>query len=103
MAKEGPSRPERPVDRTTKKNPTHTRRQASARQPQRSKKEHSVADNKNQNQKQPRDKEPRKFDYNPGNMSGKTIGTRKNEFGQSDVDRIHDRHEHQDKNKKSAT
>ena len=62
-----------------------------------------MADNKNQNQKQPRDKELRKFDYNPGNMSGKTIGTRKNEFGQSDVDRIHDRHEHQDKNKKSAT
>jgi hypothetical protein len=34
-----------------------------------------MANNKNPNQKQPGEKEPGKFHYNPGNMSGKTIGT----------------------------
>jgi hypothetical protein len=33
-----------------------------------------VANNKNPDQKQPGEKEPGTFHYNPGNMSGKTIG-----------------------------
>jgi hypothetical protein len=33
-----------------------------------------VTNNKNSNQKQPGEKEPGTFHYNPGNMSGKTIG-----------------------------
>ena len=41
--------------------------------------EYSVADNKDPNQKQPGEKEPGKFHYNPGNMSGKTAGTKKDE------------------------
>jgi hypothetical protein len=36
-----------------------------------------VANNKNPDQKQPGEKEPGKFHYNPGNMSGKTIGATK--------------------------
>jgi hypothetical protein len=34
-----------------------------------------MASNKNANEKQPGEKEPGKFHYNPGNMSGKMIGT----------------------------
>jgi ElaB/YqjD/DUF883 family membrane-anchored ribosome-binding protein len=34
-----------------------------------------MADNKNPNQKQPGEKEPGTFHYNPGNMSGKTADT----------------------------
>jgi hypothetical protein len=37
----------------------------------------SVANNKNPNQKQPGEKEEGTFHYNPGNMSGKTIGSKK--------------------------
>jgi hypothetical protein len=55
-----------------------------------------VANNKNPNQKQPGEKEPGTFHYNPGNMSGKT-GTSKDESEQSNADRIHGRHEQQDK------
>ena len=55
-----------------------------------------MANNKNPNQKQPGEKEPGKFHYNPGNMSGKTIGTSKDEQ-QSNADRILSRHEQQDK------
>ena len=55
-----------------------------------------MANNKNPNQKQPGEKEPGKFHYNPGNMSGKTIGISEDEQ-QSDADRIHSRHEQQDK------
>jgi hypothetical protein len=33
-----------------------------------------MGNNKNPNQKQPGEKEPGTFHYNPGNMSGKTIG-----------------------------
>ena len=39
--------------------------------------EYSVANNKNPNQKQPGEKEEGTFHYNPGNMSGKTIGSKK--------------------------
>jgi hypothetical protein len=48
--------------------------------------EHSVANNKNPDQKQPGEKEPGKFHYNPGNMSGKTIGTNKDESEQINAD-----------------
>src|SRR6476620_1598481 len=37
-------------------------------------KEYSMGNNKNPNEKQPGEKEPGTFHYNPGNMSGKTIG-----------------------------
>ena len=42
-----------------------------------------MANKKNPTQKQPGEKEPGTFHYNPGNMSGKTIGTSKDESGQS--------------------
>ena len=41
--------------------------------------------NKDPNQKQPGEKEPGTFHFNPGNMSGKTIGTKKDEPAQSDA------------------
>jgi len=50
-----------------------------------------VTNNKNPNQKQPGEKEPGKFHYNPGNMSGKTIGTSKDKTERSKVG-----HEQQD-------
>jgi hypothetical protein len=46
-----------------------------------------VTNNKDPNQKQPGEKEPGTFHYNPGNMSGKTIGTNKDESEQSNADR----------------
>ena len=52
-----------------------------------------MANNKTPNQKQPGEKEPGTFHYNPGNMSGKTIGTNQDKSQQ----------EHQDKNKKPST
>ena len=39
-----------------------------------------MADNKDPNQKQPGEKEPGKFHYNPGNMSGKTADSCKDEL-----------------------
>jgi hypothetical protein len=42
-----------------------------------------MANNKNPTQKQPGEKEPGTFHYNPGNMSGKTIGTNKDDSDQS--------------------
>jgi hypothetical protein len=56
-----------------------------------------VANNKNPTQKQPGEKEPGTFHYNPGNMSGKTIGTNKDESEQSNRD---SRREQQDKKTK---
>ena len=53
-----------------------------------------MGNNKSPNQKQPGEKEPGTFHYNPGNMSGKKIGTNKEEFDHSDAGR----HEQQDKN-----
>jgi hypothetical protein len=41
-----------------------------------------VSNNKNPNQQQPGEKEEGTFHYNPGNMSGKTIGS-----GKKDADR----------------
>jgi hypothetical protein len=59
-----------------------------------------VDNNKDPNQKQPGEKEPGKFHYNPGNMSGKTIGTNKDESEQSNADKIHSRDDQQDKKTK---
>ena len=70
------------------------------RQPQRNKfqQEHSVANNKNPNLKQPGEKEPGTFHYNPGNMSGKTIGTGKDKSEkQSEADRTRSSTEQPDK------
>jgi hypothetical protein len=54
-----------------------------------------MANNKDPNQKQPGEKEPGKFHYNPGNMSGKTIG--KNESQQrANADTKQSRREHKD-------
>jgi hypothetical protein len=60
-----------------------------------------VGNNKNPNEKQPGEKEPGKFHYNPGNMSGKTIGTNKDESEQSNADGIDSRPGQQDKKTKS--
>jgi hypothetical protein len=54
-----------------------------------------VANNKNPNQKQPGEKEPGKFHYNPGNMSAALAKIKSEQ--QSSADRIHRRHEQQDK------
>ena len=57
-----------------------------------------MANNKNPNQKQPGEKEPGTFHYNPGNMSGKTIGSSKDEAEKpSDADRTPSRPQQQDK------
>ena len=54
-----------------------------------------MGNNKNPNQKQPGEKEPGTFHYNPGNMSGKTIG--KEESKQTaNADRKQSRHDQQD-------
>jgi hypothetical protein len=47
-----------------------------------------VENNKDPNQKQPGEKEPGTFHYNPGNMSGKTIGAEENKSKQSEADEI---------------
>jgi hypothetical protein len=49
-----------------------------------------VGNNNDPNQKQPGEKEPGKFHYNPGNMSGKTIGIDKDEAEKSNVDKSRD-------------
>jgi hypothetical protein len=57
-----------------------------------------MANNKNPNQKQPGEKAPGTFHYNPGNMSGKTIGTRNDKSEQkSDADRRPSSNEQPDK------
>jgi hypothetical protein len=56
-----------------------------------------MADNRNPNQKQPGEKKPGKFHYNPGNMSGKTTDTCKDESEQqANADSIQSRHKKQD-------
>jgi hypothetical protein len=50
-------------------------------------KERSMGNNKDTNQKQPGEKEPGKFHYNPGNMSGKTAEGRKTRPGSPSQDR----------------
>jgi hypothetical protein len=47
-----------------------------------------MTNNKDPNQKQPGEKEPGKFHYNPGNMSGKTVGAAKEESQHSNGDRV---------------
>jgi hypothetical protein len=61
-------------------------------------KEHSVSNNKDPNQKQPGEKEPGTFHYNPGNMSGKTIGTNKDQSERSNAETPHEK----DKKQKTA-
>ena len=39
-----------------------------------------MTNNKDPNRKQPGEKEPGKFHFNPGNMSGKTVDSCKDEF-----------------------
>jgi hypothetical protein len=58
-------------------------------------KERPMANNKNPNQKQPGEKEPGKFHYNPGNMSGKTIGTNESQQ-RANADTKLSRREHKD-------
>jgi hypothetical protein len=56
-----------------------------------------MADNRNPNQKQPGEKGPGTFHYNPGNMSGKTIDTGKDESEQqANADKIQSRHKKKD-------
>lgn len=45
-----------------------------------------MADNKNPNEKRPGEKEAGTFHYNPGNMSGKTIGSCKDKSEQTNND-----------------
>jgi hypothetical protein len=49
-----------------------------------------MTNNKNSDQKKPGEKEPGTFHYNPGNMSGKTMGIRKDDQTghQADADTI---------------
>jgi hypothetical protein len=49
-------------------------------------KEYSVTNNKDPSEKQPGEKEPGTFHYNPGNMSGKTIGTNKDQSERSNAE-----------------
>ena len=57
-------------------------------------KEYFLANNKDANQKQPGEKEPGKYHSNPGNMSGKTIDSGKDEYERrANADRIRDRKE----------
>jgi hypothetical protein len=60
-----------------------------------------VGNNKDPNQKQPGEREPGKFHYNPGNMSGKTIGTEKEEAEQPKGDAEHSRADQKDKKRKT--
>jgi len=53
-----------------------------------------MGDTKKRNQRQPGEKQPGKYHYNPGNMSGKTIDIVKGEAEQeNNADRIRSRHE----------
>jgi hypothetical protein len=45
----------------------------------RERQEYYVANNKNPNERRPGEKEPGTFHYNPGNMSGKTVGSHKDD------------------------
>jgi hypothetical protein len=54
-----------------------------------------MENNKDPNQKQPGEKEPGTFHYNPGNMSGKTIGAEENRSKQSKADEPNSHDENQ--------
>jgi hypothetical protein len=56
-----------------------------------------VANNKDPDQKRPGEKEPGKFHYNPGNMSGKTKGSKKGEADKAGADGKHGAEEQQNK------
>jgi hypothetical protein len=57
-----------------------------------------MATNKNPKDKQPGEKPPGKFHFNPGNMSGKTADAGKDESEQrANRDRIRSRHENEDR------
>jgi hypothetical protein len=60
-----------------------------------------VSNNKDPNQKQPGEREPGKYHYNPGNMSGKTIGTENDGPERSKADAEHSRVDQQDKKRKN--
>lgn len=62
-----------------------------------SSKECSMANNKNPSEKQPGEKAAGKYHYNPGNMSGKTVKTGKEEEQKNDVDKLQSRDEVADK------
>lgn len=49
-----------------------------------------MGNNKNPKEKRPGEKEQGTFHFNPGNMSGKTSGTDKNELQNSDAGRIYE-------------
>jgi hypothetical protein len=55
-----------------------------------------MANNKNLNQKQPGEKKVGKFHYNPGNMSGKIIGSKDKSEHQADADKVNPRRGQQD-------
>jgi hypothetical protein len=59
-----------------------------------------VGNNKDPNQKQPGEREPGKFHYNPGNMSGKTIGAEKDDSKSDGV--AHSRDDDNTKHTKNA-
>ncbi len=46
-----------------------------------------MTNNKDPKQKQPGEKEPGTFHFNPGNMSGKTVGTTKDESEKSNQEK----------------
>ena len=52
-----------------------------------------MADNKNPKQRQPGEKQPGKYHFNPGNMSGKTLAQSREE---ANADREKSRDEQQD-------
>ena len=56
-----------------------------------------MANNKNPNEKQPGEKEDGTFHYNPGNMSGKTIGSSKDKSEpKTNADNIRSRRKQRD-------
>jgi hypothetical protein len=61
-----------------------------------------MGNNKNPNQKRPGEKEPGTFHYNPGNMSGKPIGGRKDESDQDNADRKRGRRERQEEERRGS-
>jgi hypothetical protein len=61
-----------------------------------------VGNNKDPNLEQPGEKEPGTFHYNPGNMSGKTIGIKKDEQEQSNADGTHSRGDQQENKDEKA-
>jgi hypothetical protein len=62
-----------------------------------------VGNNKDPNVKRPGEKESGTFHYNPGNMSGKTIGPENADSKQSDADAANRRdRDHQHKNRSKS-